>query len=131
MTALESPKPSFFDYGFSKINDNGESIIIIDPRVIESVYLNEKHFWLFQSKDGSSLSYKEIPNGCIVYGNKNTDFNWFFVSSQYDSNCKYSEIIDIKEPKQNNYAEELVEAASNMRDINSNIIIEKLLNNIE
>ena len=131
MTALESPKPSFFDYGFSSTDDNGESIIIIDPRLIESIYLNEKHFWLFQSKDGSSLSYKEIQNGCIVYGNKNIEFNWFFISSQYDSNCKYAEIIDIKEPKQSNYAEELAEAASNMKDIDSNIIIEKLLNNIE
>lgn len=110
MGALESPKPSFFDYGFSKIDENGESLIILDPRFNEAIYSNEKHFWIFQSTNGTNLSYKEIENGCIVYGEKDTEFNWIVISSQYDKNGEYAEIKDIKQPLEDNLSENLAEA---------------------
>ena len=128
MSALESPKPSFFDYGFGKLNKDGELIITVDSRFNETIYSKEKPFWVFQSKNGENLSYEEIENGCIVHGTPNTEFNWLLITTQFDSNLKYAEIMDIEEPKEENPAENLAEAISNKTIKENNENIEYLLN---
>ena len=91
--AIESPAPSFCDYGRAKTNEDGAVIIALDPR-FQEVISKEIPCWYFQTKDGSSLGYENIAGGCIVKGNPNTEFNWFCISTQYDSAGYYAERHD-------------------------------------
>ena len=110
INALESPKPSFCDYGYGEIEEDGSQYIMIDPRLLETIYADEKHCYFFQTQDGSQVTYEEINNGCIVYGKPGTKFNWIMIASQFDSNCNYAEITnDVPYPVEPNPAENLVE----------------------
>ena len=71
----------------------GAVIITLDPR-FQEVISNETPCWYFQTKDGSSLGYENIAGGCIIKGNPNTEFNWFCISTQYDSAGYYAERHD-------------------------------------
>ena len=90
ITTLESPTPSFCDYGRAKTDENGAVTIVLDPRFQEAISIGEL-CWFFQAKDGSNLSYEEIIGGCVVKGNPNTDFNWYCIKAQFDAAGIYAD----------------------------------------
>ena len=108
ISALESPRPSFTDFGFGIIEEDGCQYITIDPRFLETIYMYEKHKWFFQTENGTVLSYKDINNGCIVYGEPGTKFNWMVIATQFDKSTEYAEIQDVKQPQEENFAEDLI-----------------------
>ena len=131
ITALESPKPSFCDYGYGEIEEDGSQYIMIDPRFLETIYADEKHCYFFQTQDGSQVTYEEINNGCIVHGTPGTKFNWLVIASQFDTNCNYAEITnDVPYPIEPNPAEDLANSARYTGTLYADEVIDSLLSDL-
>ena len=93
ISSLESPAPSFCDWGRAKTGEDGAVVIMLDPRFSEAI-ANERPAWFFQAMNGSSLEYEELENGCVVKGNSNTEFNWFCINIQVDMQLVYADRYD-------------------------------------
>lgn len=130
ISALESPRPSFMDFGFGIIEEDGRQYITIDPRFLETIYAYEKHKWFFQTENGTVLSYKNTNNGCIVYGEPGTKFNWMVIATQFDKSTEYAEIQDVKQPREENFAEDLINEVYLESEVLMNNVEESLFSDL-
>ena len=130
ISALESPIPSFTDFGFGTIEEDGCQHITIDPRFLETIYSHEKYKWFFQTENGTVLSYKDTNNGCIVYGEPSTKFNWMVIATQFDKSTEYAEIQDVKQPPEENFAEDLINEVYLESEVLMNNVEESLFSDL-
>lgn len=106
MSAFETPNPTFADIGSGLCNSNGECLIILNPKFLETIANKELH-WFITPTSNNNFWVEKINNfSCIIHSEPNFTFDWMCTGSQKGYENDYAEIYskDIKE-EFNNYSE--------------------------
>lgn len=83
MNAVESTFAMFEDFGESKTNNEGVSIVKIDKLFRETVSLEQGYFVFLQSKsDGKLYVSSKVSYGFVVRGTPNTKYEWRITAKQ-------------------------------------------------
>lgn len=89
--ALESPEPSFCDYGQAECDETGVCIVVLDPRFRETI-ANTVHRWIVTDVDGKGHVWASAqPWGAVLHGAAGQKIDWLCLAAQYDMAAHYAE----------------------------------------
>lgn len=82
INAIESAEYYYSDFGFGKINDDGECYISIDDILQECVNLDCEYHIFTQKYNGDITSIDRHRDYFIVYGEPETKFSWQYIAKR-------------------------------------------------
>lgn len=106
MAAFETPNPTFADIGSGICDENGECLIVLNSKFLETIADKEIH-WFITPTSKCNLWVEKINNiSCIVHSEPNSTFDWMCTGSQNGYENDYAEIYSKNiEEESNNYNE--------------------------
>lgn len=98
ISAYETPKPSFGDYGMGICDENGECFITLEPRFAETVSSKQPAVWQVTPYSNGNLWVEELDYSAIIHGKPNQKFSWSVTIPQKDYDDLYAENKNGVEP---------------------------------
>lgn len=99
MAALETPTPTFADWGRGECGPDGWCLIVPDPRYAETVAQHGQLTWLLTDCDGTGhLWAEDCGQYAIVHGAPGQKFSWMAMAIQRGYEGEYAEPSECNYP---------------------------------
>lgn len=98
ISAYETPKPAFGDYGVGVCDKNGECLITLDPRFAETISNKQPAIWQITPYSSGSMWVEELDYSAIIHGIAGQKFAWSVTIPQKDYEGLYAESHENIEP---------------------------------
>ena len=99
MEALETPQPTFADWGEGVCNEDGLCLAVPDARFAETVSASQRPAWIVTDRSGEgSLWAQDYADGALIHGKPGQHFAWLCLNAQRGFEGQYAVLSDAKEP---------------------------------
>lgn len=99
MEALETPQPTFADWGEGICNEDGLCLAVPDDRFAETVSASQRPAWIVTDRSGEgSLWAQDYADGALIHGKPGQHFAWLCLNAQRGFEGQYAALSDAKEP---------------------------------
>ena len=99
MEALETPQPTFADWGEGICNEDGLCLAVPDDRFAETVSASQRPAWIVTDRSGEgSLWAQDYADGALIHGKPGQRFAWLCLNAQRGFEGQYAALSDAKEP---------------------------------
>lgn len=99
MEALETPQPTFADWGEGVCNEDGLCLAVPDARFAETVSASQRPAWIVTDRSGEgSLWAQDYADSALIHGKPGQRFAWLCLNAQRGFEGQYAVLSDAKEP---------------------------------
>ena len=99
MEALETPQPTFADWGEGVCNEDGLCLAVPDDCFAETVSASQRPAWIVTDRSGEgSLWAQDYADGALIHGKPGQRFAWLCLNAQRGFEGQYAALSDAKEP---------------------------------
>ena len=99
MAALETPTPTFADWGRGECGPDGWCLIVPDPRYAETVAQHGQLTWMLTDCDGTGhLWAEDCGQYAIIHGAPGQKFGWMAMAAQRGYEGEYAESSECNYP---------------------------------
>ena len=98
MGAMESPQPSFADFGCGVCDDDGLCLLQLDPRYLATVAPAYAPRWSITATAPGQLWLEKRGQDALVHGAAGQTFDWIVISPQRGYENQYAEPVDGSPP---------------------------------